>query len=56
MNNEFILKNLEYLKDCEGKWYKKDKFLEDSLDSLYARRIEQTQLFIKIIKQGKLYV
>ena len=49
MNNEFKLKNLEYLKDCEGKWYKKDKFLEDSLDSLYTRRIEQTQLFINII-------
>lgn len=49
MNNEFKLKNLEYLKDCEGKWYKKENCLEDSLDSLYTRRIEQTQLYINII-------
>lgn len=49
MNNEFKLRNLEYLHDCEGKWYKKANNEENSLDSLYTRRIEQTQLFINII-------
>lgn len=49
MNNEFKLKNLEYLHECEGKWYKKENNSEASLDSLYTRRIEQTQLYINII-------
>lgn len=50
LENKFRLKNMEYLKECEGKWYKNEnKFPKDSLDSLYVRRIEQTQLFFNII-------
>lgn len=50
MNNEFKLKNLEYLKDCEGKWYKNKKASDNqNLDAVYTRRIEQTQIFINII-------
>ena len=54
MNNEFRLKNLEYLKDeCEGKYYKKDEtkwITEDmALERRFARRIEQAQLSVNII-------
>lgn len=49
MKNEFKLKNLEYLKECNGKWFKNEKRKEDSLDSIYIRRIQQTQLFINVI-------
>lgn len=50
LNNEFKLKNLEYLSECEGKWYKNPSLLRDqSLTGMYARRIEQTQLYINII-------
>lgn len=50
MKNEFKLKNLEYLKECEGRWYKKENAKEkDNLQSVYTRRIEQTQLFFNII-------
>ena len=50
MNNEFKLKNLEYLTECNGKWFKNPKYnKEDSLDSIFIRRIEQTQLFVNII-------
>lgn len=49
MNNEFKLKNLEYLTECNGKWFKNEKKPEDSLDSIYTRRIQQTQLFVNII-------
>lgn len=50
MNNEFKLKNLEYLKECNGKWFMRtDKNPKDNLDGIYTRRIEQTQLFINII-------
>lgn len=50
LNNEFKLKNLEYLSECEGKWYKNPSFSkEQSLSGMYARRIEQTQLYINII-------
>lgn len=49
MNNEFKLKNLEYLYDCEGKWYKNKKIENQSLTAAYTRRIEQTQLFFNII-------
>lgn len=48
LNNEFKLKNLEYLKDCEGKWYK-SKNESMNLAAVYTRRIEQTQLFFNII-------
>ncbi len=50
LNNEFRLKNLEYLSECEGKWYKNTNVSKDqSLTGMYARRIEQTQLYINII-------
>jgi len=50
LSNKFRLKNMEYLKECEGKWYKhQNKSPKDSLDSIYVRRIEQTQLFFNII-------
>lgn len=50
MNNEFKLKNLEYLTECNDKWYKNDKArAEDNLDSMFIRRIQQTQLFINVI-------
>lgn len=50
LNNKFKLKNLEYLKDIEGKWYKNlSRSTKDSIPQLYARRIEQTQLYFNII-------
>lgn len=50
LSNKFRLKNMEYLKECEGKWYKnQSRYPKDSLDSIYVRRIEQTQLFFNII-------
>lgn len=50
MNNEFKLKNLEYLKECNGKWFENDECEEsDNLDGVYTRRIKQTQLFVNII-------
>lgn len=50
MNNEFKLKNLEYLKDCEGKWFKNPNLPKEmSLTGMYTRRIEQTQLFVNVI-------
>lgn len=50
MNNEFRLKNLEYLKECNGKWFKNAKYQNsDNLDGVYTRRIRQTQLFVNII-------
>lgn len=50
MNNEFRLKNLEYLEECNGKWFKNGEAKkEDNLDTIYTRRIEQTQLFINVI-------
>lgn len=50
LSNKFKLKNLEYLKDCEGKWFNnEDKTIEENLNPIYVRRIEQTQLFFNII-------
>ncbi len=50
MKNEFRLKNLEYLTECNGKWFKNEKSKDgDSLDGIYTRRIKQTQLFVNII-------
>lgn len=50
MKNEFRLKNLEYLTECNGKWFKNEKYKDsDSLDGIYTRRIKQTQLFVNII-------
>lgn len=46
MSNKFPLNNLEYTKDCEGKYYdKKNK----ALDAKYKRRIDQTQLTVNVI-------
>lgn len=50
VNNKFKLKNLEYLTDCEGKWYKNEsRPSSDNLEQIYVRRIDQTQLFFNII-------
>ena len=46
VNNKFKLKNLEYLKDCEGKFYSREGA---SIDPLYIKRIDQTQLTFNII-------
>ncbi len=46
LKNEFRLKNLEYLRDCEGKYFNKG---EKSIESKYAKRITQTQLIFNII-------
>jgi hypothetical protein len=52
MNNEFKLKNLEYLKECEGRYFKKregDNGNVDYLEGKYIRRINQTQIICNII-------
>lgn len=50
LNNKFRLKNLEYLKECEGKWYQNLHRSEgESLDKIYVRRIDQTQLYFNVI-------
>lgn len=50
LGNKFRLRNLEYLKECEGKWFKNPhRDPKESLEQIYVRRIEQTQLFINII-------
>ncbi len=49
MKNEFKLKNLEYLSECNGKYFKKPGAKADSLEDVYVRRIEQTQLFVNVI-------
>lgn len=50
LNNEFRLKNLEYLSECDGKWYKNPAApKENSIQGMYARRIEQAQLSINVI-------
>ncbi|MDE5819033.1 MAG: DUF262 domain-containing protein [Lachnospiraceae bacterium] len=49
MKNEFKLKNLEYLSECNGKYFKKPGAKAHSLEDMYVRRIEQTQLFVNVI-------
>ncbi len=49
MKNEFKLKNLEYLTECNGKYFKKEGDKSNSIDDMYVRRIEQTQLFVNVI-------
>ncbi len=49
MKNEFRLKNLEYLSECNGKYFKFPDAKPDSLEDMYVRRIEQTQLFVNVI-------
>lgn len=48
LKNEFKLKNLEYLKDCEGCYFDKESS-NNKLDPKYIRRITQTQLVMNII-------
>ncbi len=47
LKNEFRLKELKYLKDCEGAYFKKEA--QKSIDSKYARRITQTRLSFNVI-------
>ena len=50
MNNKFKLKNLEYLSECEGKWFQNEQRPSElSIDRLYVGRIEQTQLYFNVI-------
>jgi len=50
VNNKFKLKNLEYLKELEGKWFKNGKKEDhENLPELYFDRIKQTQLLINTI-------
>lgn len=49
INNKFKLKNLEYLSECNGKYFKKQDANSDNLEDMYVRRIEQTQLFVNVI-------
>lgn len=49
MKNEFKLKNLEYLSECNGKYFRKPDAKSDSLEDMYVRRIEQTQLYVNVI-------
>ena len=50
VNNKFKLKNLEYLGNLDGRWFRKESQPEDkNLPELYAERIEQSQLFFNII-------
>lgn len=53
LNNHFKLRNLEYLKQCEGKYYKVDKKITEQmiLDEEFISRIETTQLSINVIEQ-----
>lgn len=46
VNNRFRLKNLEYLKECEGKYFNNKT---NAIDPLYVKRIAQTQLTFNII-------
>ncbi|MBQ8627299.1 MAG: DUF262 domain-containing protein [Agathobacter sp.] len=49
MNNKFKLKNLEYLTECNNRWYKKKGEENTNLDSMYTRRIQQTQIYVNVI-------
>jgi len=50
VDNEFKLKNLEYLTTLEGKWFRNpSKPSEQSISAMYSGRIEETQLFFNII-------
>lgn len=48
LNNEFRLKNLEYLKECEGKFFDKDDN-KISLEGRYVRRINDTMLHFNVV-------
>lgn len=50
LNNEFKLRNLEYLKECEGKYFNKPNVnSKENLDTKYVRRINTTQLNCNVI-------
>lgn len=54
LNNDFSLKKLEHLKECEGMYYKEDinkpKTIKKSLERKYTRRLENAQLIVNIIE------
>jgi len=56
LNNEFYLKKLEHLKDCEKKYYKLDgrkaKTEDKVLERKHSRRLENAQLFVNIIESA----
>lgn len=47
LKNNFKLRNLEYLKECEGKYF--NKLNAKNIDPKYLRRIEQATLTVNII-------
>lgn len=50
IDNKFKLKNLEYLTECEGRWYNNEnRNRDENLEQVYVRRIDQTQLVFNII-------
>lgn len=49
MKNEFKLKNLEYLTECNGKYFNKADSKAENIEDMYVRRIQQTQLFVNVI-------
>lgn len=50
MNNEFKLKNLEYIRDCEGCYYAVEgKGKKESIPIMYKRRIDSTMLSFNVI-------
>lgn len=53
LNDEFALVDLEYLKECEGLYFKKHnskkQCLSEGIFSKYAKRIRQTQVIFNII-------
>lgn len=51
--NEFRLKNLEYLSDCEGKFFENKKVKSDkNLEGKYVRRIKDTMLHFNVVDSG----
>jgi len=51
MRNKLRLRKLEYLRNCEGKFYKKDSPTDDNpvIDSKYFRWFNMTQITVNII-------
>ena len=48
LNNKFRLKNLKYLREEEGKFFR-DRDPDQSIDQRYRKRIMQTQIMVNII-------
>lgn len=50
MSNKFKLRDMEYLKDCNGKWFNdKNRDPSESLERVYVKRIQQTMLSFNVI-------